>query len=125
MTPELVLVPLAGLVFSYGLMWIGYRLLRPDESPTKRSLGFCLIFVAMPFSRMSTVAQSWGDEMVILRGVFLEIGSFFRLMMGISIVLLLICPPLFRALSVLPRRQQLLVFPAFLLLPDALVRILG
>lgn len=123
-TPELVLAPIAGLVFSYGLMWIGYRLLRPGESPTKRSLGFCLIFAAMPFGRISTVAQSGGDEMVILRGVFPEIDSFFRLMMGIGVVLVLICPPLFRALSVLPRRQQLLVFPGFLLLPDALFRVL-
>ncbi|ELZ60979.1 hypothetical protein C467_02038 [Halorubrum hochstenium ATCC 700873] len=62
--------------------------------------------------------------MVILRGVFPEIDSFFRLMMGIGVVLVLICPPLFRALSVLPRRQQLLVFPGFLLLPDALFRVL-
>lgn len=116
-TPELVLVPLAGLVFSYGLMWIGYRLLRPDESTTKRSLGFCLVFAAMPFGRILTVAQSAGDEMVILRGVFPGINSFVRLMLGVTVVLVLVCPPLFRALSALPRRQRWLVFPGFLLIP--------
>jgi hypothetical protein len=122
--PVLVLVPLAGLVFSYGLMWIGYYLLRPKYSVTKQSVGFCLIFAAMPFGRMYTVAQSAGDEMVILRGVFPAMNPSLRLVVGLSLVSLLLGPPLYRAFSVLQRQRRLLIFGGLLLLPYGLFEIL-
>jgi hypothetical protein len=122
--PVLIFVPIAGLAVSYGLMWIGYYLLRPSESVTRQSVGFCLMFAANPFGRIYTVAQSGGDEMVILRGVFRGTDSILRLILGVVIVLFLIGPPLYRAFSVLPRQRRLLVFAGFLLLPQALFEIL-
>jgi hypothetical protein len=122
--PVLVLVPLAGLVFSYGLMWIGYYLIRPKYPVTRQSVGFCLIFAAMPFGRIYTVAQSAGDEMVILRGVFPGMNPSLRLVVGLSLVSLLIGPPLYRGFSVLPRRRRVLIFGGLLLLPYGLFEIL-
>jgi hypothetical protein len=122
--PVLVLVPLAGLVFSYGLMWLGYYLLRPRYSVTKQSVGFCLIFAAMPFGRVYTVAQSAGDEMVILRGVFPGMDPSLRLVLGLSLVSLLVAPPLYRAFSVLHRRRRILIVGGLLLLPYGLFEIL-
>lgn len=124
LTPVLVIVPIAGLVFSYGLMWVGYYLLRPKYPVTRQSVGFCLIFAAMPFGRMYTVAQSAGDEMVILRGVFPGMNPSLRLVVGLSIVSLLLGPPLYRAFSVLPRRRRVLIFGGLLLLPYGLFKIL-
>lgn len=119
-TPEIVLAPLAGLLWSYGLMWIGYRLLNPAESPVKRSVGFCLVFATMPFGRLYTVAQSGGDEMVILRGAFPTVDPTVRLAVGLSIVLLLIGPPLYRAASVLSERRRWIIFTGMLLIPFVL-----
>ena len=119
-TPEIVLAPLAGLLWSYGLMWIGYRLLNPAESPAKRSAGFCLVFATMPFGRLYTVAQSGGDEMVILRGAFPAVDPTLRLSAGLSIVLLLIGPPLYRAASVLSQQRRWIIFTGMLLLPFVL-----
>ena len=119
-TPEIVLAPLAGLFWSYGLMWIGYRLLNPAESPAKRSAGFCLVFATMPFGRLYTVAQSGGDEMVILRGAFPAVDPTVRLAVGLSIVLLLIGPPLYRAASVLSQQRRWIIFGGMLLLPFVL-----
>lgn len=31
-TPEIVLAPVAGLVFTYGLMWIGYHIIRTKKA---------------------------------------------------------------------------------------------
>jgi hypothetical protein len=124
LTPVLILVPIAGLVFSYGLMWIGYYLLRPKYPVTKQSVGFCLVFAAMPFGRIYTVAQSAGDEMVILRGVFPGMNPSLRLVVGLSIVSLLLGPPLYRAFSVLHRRRRVLIFGGLLLLPYGLFEIL-
>jgi hypothetical protein len=105
-------------------MWIGYYLLRPKYSVTRQSVGFCLIFAAMPFGRIYTVAQSAGDEMVILRGAFPGVNPSLRLVVGLTVVSLLIGPPLYRAFSALPRRRRVLVFGGFLLLPYGLFEIL-
>jgi len=123
-TPEIVLAPLAGLFWSYGLMWIGYRLLNPAESPAKRSAGFCLVFATMPFGRLYTVARSGGDEMVILRGAFPTVDPALRLAVGLCIVLLLIGPPLYRAASVLSQKRQWIVFTGMLLVPFVLFLII-
>ena len=122
--PELIFVPIAGLGFTYGLMWIGYYLLRQKESVTTQSVGLCLIFAAMPFGRIYTVAQSAGDEMVLLRGVFPGVEPLLRLVAGLIIVSLLVVPPLYRAFSALPRQRRLLIFTGFLLLPYVLFEIL-
>ena len=119
-TPEIVLAPLAGLVWSYGLMWIGYRLLNPGESPVKQSAGFCLVFATMPFGRLYTVARSGGDEMVILRGALPTVDPAVRLGAGLTIVLLLVGPPLYRAFTALSQRRRWLIFAGMLLLPFVL-----
>lgn len=122
--PALVFVPIAGLAVSYGLLWIGYSQLKSTKSPTRRSIGICLVFAAMPFGRIYTVAQSAGDEMVLLRGLFPELDPALRLVVGLSIVLLLVGPPLYRAFLTLPRQRRALIFTGMLLFPYALFEIL-
>jgi hypothetical protein len=122
--PELIFVPIAGLAVSYGLMWTGYYLLGPKQSAARQSIGLCVVFAAFPFGRIDTVAQSAGDEMVLLRGIFPGVNPLIRLVVGLAIVSLLVGPPLYRAFSVLPRQGRLLIFTGLLLLPDALFEIL-
>jgi hypothetical protein len=122
--PELVFVPIAGLAVSYGLMWIGYSQLGSSKSPSRQSIGICLVFGAMPFARIYTVAQSAGDEMVLLRGLFPGVDPVFRLVVGLSIVLLLVGPPLYRSFSALPTQRRAVIFTGLLLFPWVLFEIL-
>ena len=119
-TPEIVLAPIAGLVRSYGLLWLGYSLLDTDRTPVWQSLGFCFVFATMPWGRLSTVASGGGDEMVILRGVFPGVEPTVRLVAGVAIVVLLVAPPLFRAFGSLTGRRGWLVFAALFFLPEQL-----
>lgn len=116
-TPEIVLAPIAGLVFTYGLMWIGYYLIQLRNAPSKTSVGLCLIFAAMPFGRIYTVSQSGGDEMVILRGAFPELDPLLRLAVGVTTVLTLVTPPLYQAFSTLPQGRRVPLFAGLLLIP--------
>lgn len=122
-TPEIVLAPIAGLVWSYGLLWVGYSLLGPDSTPVRQSLGFCLVFATMPWGRLSTVASGGGDEMVILEGVFPSADPTILLASGVSIVVLLIAPPLYRAFGVLTGRRRWFVFAGVFFLPELLFSI--
>lgn len=115
--PEIVLAPIAGLVWSYGLMWIGYYFLSPQESPARQSLGFCLIFAAVPFGRLLTVAMGGGDESVILESIFPTINSSLLLVVGVASVLVLIGPPLYRTSAVLSQQRKRLVLGGLFVLP--------
>ena len=123
-TPEIVLAPIAGLVLSYGLLWVGYSLLGPDNTPVRQSLGFCLVFATMPWGRLSTVASGGGDEMVILEGVFPSTDPTVLLAAGVAIVALLVAPPLYRAFRALTGRRRWLVFAGVFFLPELLFSIL-
>jgi hypothetical protein len=122
-TPEIVLAPIAGLVWSYGLLWVGYFFLKSDSNQVKNSLGFCLVFATMPWGRLSTVAGGGGDEMVILRGVFTSTDPTILLATGVTIVGLLIAPPLYRAFRILTGKQRWLVFVGMFFLPKQLFSI--
>lgn len=78
----------------------------------------------MPFGRIYSVAQSGGDEMVILRGIFPRLNPLLRLAIGVTIVLALISPPLYQAASTLPQQRQLSTFTGLLLIPYMLFEIL-
>ena len=99
-------------------------MLNSKESAARQSVGVCLIFAAFPFGRIYTVAQSAGDEMVLLRGLFPGVDPLLRLVAGLTIVSLLVGPPLYRAFSALPQQRRLLIFTGFLLVPWALFEIL-
>lgn len=115
--PALLLSSVAGLLFSYGLMWVGYYLLRPGTSTERKSIGFCLMFAAIPFGRLVTVGLGGGDEMFLLETLFPNTDPTLLWIVGVIIVLSLIAPPLYRAFSVLAAERRWRVFVGFLVLP--------
>lgn len=115
--PALLLSSVAGLLFSYGLMWVGYYLLRPRTSAERKSIGFCLVFAAIPFGRLVTVGLGGGDEMFLLETLFPNTDPTLLWIVAVIIVLGLITPPLYRAFSVLAEQRRWLVFVGFLVLP--------
>lgn len=122
--PEIVLAPLAGLVFSYGLMWLGYALLAPDNASERRSIGFCLVFGALPLGRVYTVGVlGGGDEMVILTGAVPSVERSLLTAVGLVVVLLLVGPPLYRAFATLSNRRRGVIFVALILFPYVLFEV--
>lgn len=55
------LATLAGPLFSYACMWMGYALSRRRPGP-----GIALLFAGLPFARLLTAALGGGDEKVLL-----------------------------------------------------------
>lgn len=59
-----------GPLFSYAVIWLGAILLMKAKSADFKSVGFTLIFAALPFARIFTAAMGGGDEKVVLRHFF-------------------------------------------------------
>jgi len=115
--PALLLSSVAGLLFSYGLMWVGYYLLRPGTSSERKSLGFCLMFAAIPFGRLATVGLGGGDEMFLLETLFTNTDPTLLWVVAVGGVFGLITPPLYRAFTALSQQRRWLVFVGFLFIP--------
>ena len=97
-----ILASIAGPLFTYLIMYSGYYLLssRYDNLPSKKSVGFALVFANMPAARIFTALMGGGDELL----------------------------ELVRAYKTLSASQRLWGFTGFLLLPfifDILVVIIG
>ncbi|MDR3713435.1 MAG: hypothetical protein P4L51_11500 [Puia sp.] len=111
----------AGPAVSYIVVWTGWWLMDPRSSPKRKSLGFSLLFSALPFTRILAAAVGGGDETLGLRQIFQqEDGGNHHLVAvaGLLLVLALTVVPLVRALNILPGwLARLLVFVPFLLLP--------
>jgi hypothetical protein len=119
-----VLGLLFGALLIYVAIWTGWVLMYPGNSLRRKSLGFSLLFAALPFMRIWHACLRDGDETTALRAFFQHprgSGHYLMLVAGMLIVLLLTLPPLVRAFMLLPGwTLKLLVFPAFLLLPGVI-----
>lgn len=106
---------LSGPVFSFALMWVGYRLMGPGRSPARWSLGFALVFANIPFARiLGAVFMGGNDEVYALSKVMPYHQAW---ALGGAIVLLATVPPLVRAYATLHPRGRLWVFLGFFLVP--------
>jgi hypothetical protein len=123
----IALIYIVGPLLSYTLIWIGYRLMHPDNMLERRSVGFSLLFAALPLTRIMGAFSSTCDETWSLRQMIPVTDlTHHRLVaiVGLLIVLILTLPPLIRAFLLLPGWiGKLLVFPAFLLLPPLIDRL--
>ncbi len=111
----------AGPVVTYIVIWIGWWLMNPRSSPKRKSLGFSLLFSALPIVRILAAAVGGGDETFGLRQIFQQddgSNRHFVALAGLLVVLALTIIPLIRALMILPGwLPRLLIFFPFLLLP--------
>jgi hypothetical protein len=118
---QLALIWLVGPVITYIAIWMGYRLMNPENGLEKKSMGFCLFFAALPFTRIMAALSGGGDETNGLRALFpgYEIRHHHLVSLaGLLLVLALILPGLTRAFLLLPGWMgKLLIFPVFLILP--------
>jgi len=113
-----IFATIVGPVFTFGVMWWGFVLMRPDAPPERMSLGFALVFGSMPFARIFTAAMGGGDEVYALRQIFADGASSTPLwILGLTVVVTLSIPPLYRGFRVLSSRGRWATFLGVLLIP--------
>lgn len=56
------LVSLSGPVFTYGMVWLGWRWYVRGGTEVRRNQGFALLFANLPFARVFTALTGRGDE---------------------------------------------------------------
>jgi hypothetical protein len=118
---EHALVWMAGPLFNYVAIWVGYRMMDPENTLEKRSVGFSLVFASLPLPRLMAVLAGGSDETATFRGLLpgydLRHHHIVSLM-GLAFVMIMTLPALIRAFLLLPGwKGKLLVFPAYLILP--------
>jgi hypothetical protein len=116
-----LLIWILGPMINYIAIWAGWRLMNPENTLERRSIGFCLVFAALPFMRILAAAMGGGDETSALRQLLEPFSlTHHRVLslIGLLVVLAATLPSLIRAFLLLPGgRGKLLIFPVMLLLP--------
>ena len=111
----------AGPFVTYIIIWSAWWLMDRDHTSRQRSVGFALLFAAVPFVRILAAFAGGGDETRCLRGVFQQTDGSNRHLIalaGLSIVLLLTIPPILRAFFLLSGwKERIFLFLIFLVLP--------
>ena len=115
--PWSVLPTFIGPLFTYAVMWVGYVLLAPARPVAQQSLGFALVLAPLPAGRMLGIITGGQDEIYGLTS-FMPHGTAWVL--GGTLMLAIMLPPLVRAFRALRHRGRVAVFLGFFLLPTVL-----
>jgi hypothetical protein len=122
-TGGLALATLAGPLVNYIILWSGWMMMHPDNSPEKQSVGYSMVFAALPLPRIMAALVGGGDETWALRQLFQRTpggggNHHFIAGAGLAIVLVLCLPPLIRAFMLVAGWiQRIAFFAVFLVLP--------
>jgi len=109
---------MAGPIFTFGLMWIGFVMLRRGNAAAKR-MGFALVFANFPVNRMIFVFLGANDEQYASRLMFGRSPLVFWL--TVAAVLAVSLPPVIEGFRQLQNRPKIAWCAGFYLLPFAFV----
>ena len=109
---------MAGPLFTFGLMWVGYFMLRGRNEAAKR-LGFALIFANFPVNRMLFVVLNGNDEQYANRLMFGRSAMVYWL--TVLAVYAVSLPPLIAAFRSIRAGARVGWFAGFFVLPFAFV----
>ena len=120
-TGELALATLAGPLINMFILWGGWMMMHPDNSPEKQSAGYCMVFATLPLPQIMAALAGGGDVTWALRQLFQRSSGsnhHFVAGAGLLIVLVICLPPLIRAFMLVAGWvQRIFWFLAFLVLP--------
>jgi hypothetical protein len=120
-TGGLALVTLAGPLVNTIILWSGWMMMHPDNPPEKQSVGYCMVFAALPLPPIMAALAGGGDITWALRQLFQRSsGSHHHFVAGagLLIVVVLSLPPLIRAFMLVAGwLQRIGWFLVFLVLP--------
>jgi hypothetical protein len=112
---------LAGPLVNYLAMWTGWGLMQAENPPEKQSIGFCLVYAALPLPKIMAALAGGGDETASFRLLFQHPGGsnhYFVAAAGLLVVVLLCLPPLIRTFMIVTGWvQRAILLPAFFVLP--------
>ena len=116
--PMGILATLAGPLFTFIMIWIGYSLLGETKTNSQKSFGFALIFANIPFARLLNPMLGGGDEVVIVNS-FLNNHDLSRIIVVILIALIIFIP-LRKCYLLIENKYKLAWFLLFFILPTFL-----
>ena len=115
------LATLVGPLVNYIVIWSGWALMHPENPSEKQSIGFSMVFAALPFPRIMGALAGGGDETSALRQLFQRPNGsnhYFVAGAGLLIVLALCLPALIRTFVLVTGWvERIIILPAFLVLP--------
>jgi hypothetical protein len=112
---------LSGPVINYIAIWLGWLLMKPENTLNKKSLGFSLFFAALPLPRMLAATEGGSDETSGLKLLFPNAEASHHhvvTLAGLALIILLSLPAFIRALLLMRGWiGKAVVIPAFLVAP--------
>jgi len=119
----LLLVGIAGPLFNYIVIWIGFFLVRFSKNKVQLSWGFAFIFSSLPVARIITAVFGGGDEVLFFRS--LTNDPFIARVLGSLLILIFMIYPLVTAFRRLKGyKYRILIFLTLLFAPMFLEGIL-
>ena len=108
----------AGPVFTFIIMWIGYFIIVENKSKNRNILGFSLIFASLPFGRILNAILGIGDEIMVLNKLLNNHTLAWTI--GLMAILLITFFPLLKAYKIIENKNKIAWFLFFLLIPTIL-----
>lgn len=113
--PFKILSTVAGPLFTFIMIWVGYTYLGETKTDRQKSFGFALIFANLPFARLLNPLLGGGDEVVVLNS-FINNRDLSRIIIAIIIVLITLIP-LRKCYLTIENKRKLGWFLLFYLIP--------
>jgi hypothetical protein len=116
---DFAITQIAGPVFNLVVIWIGVYWMVQSNRLWKRSLGFAMVFAALPLVRIWGNADGGGDEIAVMRGLFDVSNMDKYLFRGLSFIAVLFFYglPLLFGYFFIANKNRILVFAGFALVP--------
>ena len=116
--PYALWATVAGPVFTFIVIWIGYFMIQKNESVNSIALGFSLIFASLPFARILNATLGIGDEITVLNELLKN--HTLAWLIGLVGILLITVFPLIKAYKLIGNKNKIGLFLLFLLGPTVL-----
>jgi len=103
-----------GPLFTFGAMYYGAYLLKPNNSELKKHLGFAVIFAQLPMQRMVSPFFRMNDEFYASAALFGDTPLVYWVVT--SLIWAICLPPLWAAFKAISNKRRLLWFAWYFLL---------
>ena len=108
----------AGSVFTFIIIWLGYLMIKKSVSENNKILGFSLIFAPLPFARILNALLGIGDEITVLNKLLNN--HTLAWIIGLIGILLITLFPLIKAYKIIENKNKISWFLLFLFVPTIL-----
>ena len=114
-TPIALWSTVAGPVFTFVIMWLGYFMTKKNKTEKSKILGFALIFASMPFARILNAILGMGDEIMVINKILNNHTIAWIIgFVGISLITFF---PLLKAYKIIENNRKIGWFLVFFLVP--------